>query len=327
MNVMDLSICIVNWNAQKFLISCLESVYKRQPAIKFEVIVVDNASADDSVAQVKRRFPSVRVIVCDKNEGFSVGNNVAIKHSSGRYVLLLNPDTLVTAGALESMVRFMDQYKHVGACGCRLVHPETGYVEASARSFPTLFPLLWNLSYLDRLFPSSSFFNNYRMTYLPCNEIREVDWVTGACLIVRHEVIRQVGGFDENIFMYCEDVELCYCIKQAGWAVYYYPIVEIAHYRGQSSKLRRDSDDYVLSGWGAQQYTSSILYFYAKHYGEWRTFLLRFIIVITSTFKVALWIFGGSILHTWSEAWNRAKSYLSMIPIALCARGSIKRRN
>jgi hypothetical protein len=319
---MDLSICIVNWNAQKFLIDCLESICNSKTALNYEVIVVDNASSDDSVRLVKKRFPKVRVIECKKNEGFTVGNNLAIQHSSGRHVLLLNPDTLVTPGSLEAMVKFMDSNKHVGACGCRLFNPETGWVEASARSFPTLLPLLWNLSYLDRLFSRSSFFNKYLMTYLPDNEIREVDWVTGACLMVNHDVIEQVGGLDENIFMYCEDAEWCYRIKQAGWAIYYYPAAEIAHYRGQSSKLRREHHDYSLSLWGAQQYTSSILYFYAKHYGEWRTFLLRIIIVVTSLFKAFLWLTGSSMFQTWPIGWRRARSYLSMIPVALISKYS-----
>jgi len=323
MTFIDLSICIVNWNAEKFLIGCLESIYKNNPALKFEIIIVDNASVDNSITQVQKKFPKAKVILNKKNAGFSVGNNVAIKHSSGRYILLLNPDTLVTPGALEAMVKFMNKHQQIGVCGCRLVHPETRKIEASARSFPSLLPLLWNLSYLDRLFQSNSFFNKYLMTRLAYNKVHEVDWVTGACLIVRREVINQVGALDENIFMYCEDVEWCYRIKKAGWKVYYYPKVEIEHYRGQSSKLQDNHHDSPLSVWEAKQYSSSILYFYAKHYGKWRTFLLRCIIVLTSLFKAVLWFFFGS----WPEGRSRAMSYLSMIPIAIIKKISITRRS
>lgn len=313
----DLSICIVNWNARNFLIDCLQSIYKSRPSLKFEIILVDNASSDNSIPLVKKKYPTIMTISSETNDGFAAGNNVAIKHSSGKFVLLLNPDTLVSPGSLDLIVKFMDSNRQIGVCGGKLFHPETGCIEASARSFPTLIPLIWHLFYLDRLFPFSPFFNKYTMNHLSSSKVREVDWVTGACLLVRREVIDQVDGLDENFFMYCEDLEWCYRIKRAGWKVFYYPSVEIAHYRGQSSKLRKNHRSDSLSVWGAQRYTSSILYFYAKHYGKRRTFLLRIIIVISSLFKAGLWLFGGCLLHSWTVLWRRAWSYLSTIPIAL----------
>jgi GT2 family glycosyltransferase len=313
----DLSICIVNWNAGRFLLHCLASIQESQLGPKYEVIVVDNASTDDSAVQIHPRFPGVKVILHGHNGGFATANNIAIAHSAGRYILLLNPDTLVYAGALEEMVAYMDAHPLVGVCGCRLIHPDSGRAEASARGFPTLLPLLWNLSYLDRLFPRSPLFSAYQMTYQRDDGPREVDWVTGACLMARREAVAQVGGLDERIFMYCEDVDWCYRFKQAGWKVFYLPMAQIAHYRGQSSKLKGKRPETQLSVWGAQQYTRSILYFYHKHYGRTQTWLLRVIIVLTAVWKAGLWLLGGTLRYGWRLGSGRAHSCFAAIPVAV----------
>lgn len=315
MRELDISICILNWNAKDFLLGCLESVFQNVQG-KFEVIVVDNASEDDSLLQISRRFPDVHIIKCKQNRGYAVGNNVGIKVCRGRYILILNPDTIVKKNSIEKMIEFMGLHPQAGACGCRLVHPETGKVEISARSFPTFLPLLWNISYIDRLFPSSRIFNKYLSDYSRKASAQEVDWVTGASLMLRKKTLETVGGFDEHFFMYCEDVELCYRLKQAGWQVYYYPEAEIGHFRGQSSKLRQTFNQSPLSIWGAQQQTASMIYFYKKHFKTWMTSLLRVSIVFTSLYKALFWTLAGVVSGELSRKGGRAISYLAMIPTA-----------
>ena len=230
---------MVSWNSEGFLTECLTSIKENLVGIKYEVVLVDNASTDGTVKRVQQSFPYVQLIVNGQNAGFAAANNIAIAQSSGRYILLLNPDAvLLNAGSVEEMVAFMDARPEAGACGPRLVHPHSGKAEVSARAFPQLLPLLWNLSYLDRLLPKSRLFGAYRMTYESVDKPRQVDWLTGACLMVRREAVATVGGLDEHIFMYCEDIDWCYRLKQAGWQICYLPLVEIGHYRGQSSKLK-----------------------------------------------------------------------------------------
>jgi GT2 family glycosyltransferase len=316
MTELDLSICIVNWNTGKLLKECLISIEECQLDLQYEVIVVDNASTDDSLSLVKESFPGLPIIVMNNNSGFSTANNVAICSSEGRYILLLNPDTIIKPDTLETMVSFMDTHSQVGICGCRLVNPATKKIELSARAFPTNLSLLWNLSYIDRLFPQSAFFSAYLMTYQESDKPYEVDWVTGACLMARRYAVKQVGGLDEGFFMYCEDIDWCYRFKQAGWLIFYLPKVEIYHHRGQSSKLKRKSATADLSIWGAQQYTRSILYFYKKHYDSVQTQLLRFILVATAVVKGVLWLSLGILYYGWRSGVGRATSYLSTIVTA-----------
>jgi len=324
MNSLDLSICIVNWNAESFLVDCLNSILKAQPALDYELVVVDNASTDQSVRRVKNLFPRVHLIVSEKNVGFAAANNLALGQTSGRYRLLLNPDTLVMPGSLEAMVEFMDSNQKAGACGCRLFHPETGRVEASARPRATLTALLWHLSYLDLILPTARVFNRYRMTYPSASKPQPVDWVTGACLMARNKIFRDVGSLDENMFMYWEDAEWCYRIKQEGWEIYFLPSVKIAHYRGQSSRLRNKTQATSLSGWSTRQYAASLIYFYNKHFGKCRAYLLRLIIIATSILKAFLWTWRGLAKPGNPEGGQRVRSYLAMIPGAVARRGSAK---
>lgn len=314
---MKLSVCIVNWNSGDFLRECLISIKESRFRFQYEILVVDNASTDNSALQIKTDFPEVKMLFHNKNSGFAIANNIAIHNSVGEYILLLNPDTLVYSGTVEAMLSFMDTHPSVAACGPQLVNPNTGRIEISAHAFPDLLPLTWNLMYLDRLFPSNSFWAAYQMTYIKDKTEHEVDWITGACILARREAISQVGGLDEKIFMYLEDVDWCYRFKQAEWQVFYLPQVRIAHYRGQSSKLKRENNETKLSVWGAQQYTRSILYFYSKHYGRFKAWLLRIIILMTAAFKAGLWITLGTLRHGWRVGLGRARSYLSTIPIAI----------
>lgn len=314
---MDLSVCIVNWNGGDFLRSCVGSVYECAGSLELEVIIVDNGSTDGSAAEIGRLFPEATIIEHGRNDGFAAANNIAIDRSSGRYLLFLNPDTVADPGSIERMVSFLDEETATGALGCKLYNPITGSVESSARSNPDPLPLFWNLIYLDRLFPSNRIFGRYRMSYRSENDRREVDWVTGACMLARREAVETVGGFDARFFMYCEDIDICYRIKANGWKVYYLPEAKVGHYRGCSSEQLKGEREGALSVWGAGQYARSIIRFYRKHYGGAKTALLRAMLIFTSLLKALGWLTVGAAARGAREGWSRAQSYAAMIPPAL----------
>jgi len=312
----DLSICIVNWNAGRFLLDCIASIHASKPSLLYEIIVVDNASTDGSIEQIlEADFADVKMIANCKNNGFAAANNIAISNAIGKYVLLLNPDTLVFPDTLETLLNYMETHQNVAVCGPQLYHPVTRKIESSARSFPTLLPLFWNLSYIDRLFPQSPFFSAYMMNYLHNqDDAVPIDWLTGACLFVRRKVILEIGGLDERFFMYCEDIEWCYRFKQAGWQIVYLPSIGVAHYRGKSSKLKGTTQEEDLSVWGVQQYVYSILHLYQIHFSRWHVYTLRLILLLTALWKALLWLTGGTIAYGWPVSCKRTRSYLSAVP-------------
>jgi hypothetical protein len=232
----DLSILIVNYNTQDLLRQCLRSIYDVNPGMSFEVVVVDNASSDRSAEMVKREFPDAVLIRNTRNEGFSVANNIAMKASRGKYVLLLNSDTIVVPGTLGRMVSFLEGNPDVGVAGCRLVRPSGELDFACRRSFPTPMVSLTRLLRLNRIFPGSRFFGRYNLTFLDEKENYEVDSIVGAFMLARRRVFEEVGGLDEDYFMYGEDVDWCYRIKQARWKVAYLGDSHVVHYKGAISR-------------------------------------------------------------------------------------------
>ena len=314
---MDLSVCIVNWNGGDFLPACVRSVYECTGGLETEVIVVDNGSTDGSATEIERLFPRATVVEQGRNDGFAAANNIAIGRSRGRYLLFLNPDTVVGRGSIERMTAFLDGERSAGVIGCRLYHPVTGEPESSARSHPHPMALLWSLLYIDRLFPRSRLFGRYRMSYLPDDEPREVDWVTGACMLARREAVETVGGFDTGFFMYCEDIDICHRIRAKGWRILYLPDAAVGHYRGRSSEKLKGEREGALSVWGARQYARSMIRLYGKHHGWCERLLLRGILVATSILKAAGWMTVGAAARGIRDGWSRARSYTAMIPPAL----------
>jgi len=277
---MDLSIIIVNYNTSKLIIQALNSVYKNSKNINFEIIVVDNASKDDSVEMIKKHFPQVILIQNNENLGFSKANNIAIKRSIGEYILLLNSDTIVMEDTLEKMIKYMNDNPDVGASGCKVVLPDGSLDKACKRSFPTPQNALYNALKLDRLFPQSKVFGEYNLTYLDENEIHDVDCLVGAFMMVRREVIEQVGLLDEDFFMYGEDIDWCYRIKQAGWRIVYYPKTKIIHYKGGSSKKKNTKIIY--------EFHKAMYLFFEKHYKDRYSILLRYVVYLGIFSKMLL---------------------------------------
>ncbi len=264
----DLGIVILNWNTRDYLRRCLQTVLASEGDCTFQVLVVDNASTDDSVEMIRREFPQVRVIVSPVNGGYPYGNNLGLRAlgfrgkgdvspNAPRYALLLNPDTEVPTDALDRMMQFMDSRPDVGVAGPKLVLEDGSLDRACRRSFPTPPVAFYHFSKLAKLFPHSPRFGRYNMTFVDPDQEIEVDSVVGAYMQVRREAIAAVGVLDETFFMYGEDLDWAYRIKSAGWKVIYHPTVVVRHVKKAAS---RKSQRAQFEFWRA------MLIFYRKHY-------------------------------------------------------------
>jgi GT2 family glycosyltransferase len=243
--LMLVSVVIVNYNVRAFLENALVALGKSMRGIEGEVFVVDNASDDGSVEMVRQKFPEVRLIVNKTNLGFAAANNIALRESSGEYLLLLNPDTLVQEDTMHRMIDFLATHIDVGLAGCRILNPDGTLQLACRRTFPTPWVALSKIIGLSAMFPGSKLFGKYNLTYLDPSEMHEVDAVSGSFMFLRRKVFEDVGGLDEQFFMYGEDLDWCYRIKEAGWKIFYVPSTQIIHYKGESAK-RSDLDEVKL---------------------------------------------------------------------------------
>ena len=269
--IVDLYIVIVNYNTRELLRQCLTSVYDSQGDFTYHVCMVDNCSNDDSAAMVREGFPQATLIESQVNGGYAYANNLGLRSNGGsRYSLLLNPDTLLPPFALSEMVAFMDAHPDAGAAGPRLVLRD-GFLDlACRRSFPSPAISFYRLSGLSRLFPKSPRFGRYNLTCLDPDETTEVDSVVGAFMMIRSEPIQQVGLLDEDFFMYGEDLDWAYRIKEAGWKVYYNADVTVLHYKRASSK----------HSFKAQvEFYRAMHLFFRKHYAADTPFWLSSLIV------------------------------------------------
>jgi GT2 family glycosyltransferase len=257
---MTLSIVIVNYNTEKLLRSCLESVYAGANGTPLDIWVVDNNSHDNSVAMLKSLFPMVRVIQNPSNVGFSRANNVVISQSRSDYILLLNPDTLIIGDAIERVVKFMKEHPEVGIAGCRVLNRDGTLQLACRRSIPTPEVAFYRVTGLSRLFPRSRVMAKYNMTYESPDRTHEVDAVSGAFLMIRRAVVDQIGPLDERFFMYGEELDWCLRAKRAGWSVMYYPEARIVHYKGESTKYN--------SRKAAIEFHRAMYLFHRKHFAR-----------------------------------------------------------
>lgn len=235
---MDLSIVIVNWNVKDLLHNCLQSLLDAcqvSPNLTTEIIVVDSASVDGSPQMVRDEFPQVCLIASNENLGYAGGNNTGAAAAKGRYIFLLNPDTVVQSDALTQMVDYMNTHPEVGALGPQLLWPD-GSVQSSRRRFPTLGSLFWESTLLGQWFLHNRHAQRYHMSDCPPNQAQKVDWVVGAAILIRREAWHQVGPIEEDFFMYFEETDWCHRAAEAGWETHYLPGAQIIHYEGKSSE-------------------------------------------------------------------------------------------
>ncbi len=248
---MKLSVVIVNYNVKHFLEQCLNSVAAAAEHCETEVFVVDNNSVDGSCNMLREKFPWVKLIENKKNYGFSYANNQAIKQSTGEYVLLLNPDTVIEEDTLKSVCDFMDAHPDAGGLGVKMIDGKGRFLPESKRGLPTPQVAFYKIFGLSKLFPKSKKFGKYHLTYLDKDQIHKVDVLSGAFMLLRAETLNKIGLLDETFFMYGEDIDLSYRITLGGYNNYYYPETTIIHYKGESTK--KGSVNYVLVFYNAMK--------------------------------------------------------------------------
>jgi O-antigen biosynthesis protein len=280
-----LSVIIVNYNVRHFLIQCLASVSKAIEQIDAEIIVVDNASVDDSVEQVRKLFPAVVCISLDKNLGFSKANNLAARQAKGEYLLLLNPDTLVAEDCFSKCIEYLDSDLKAGALGVKMIDGSGNYLPESKRGLPDLWTSFCKMTGVYKLFPNSSVFNGYYAGHLDASKIQSVEVLTGAFMMIRRNVWEEVNGLDEDYFMYGEDIDLSYRILKSGYSNIYFPMASIIHYKGESTV--KGSLNYVSAFYNA------MILFTKKHYAGKNKIILISLLSMVIWFKALM----GSIQH------------------------------
>jgi N-acetylglucosaminyl-diphospho-decaprenol L-rhamnosyltransferase len=259
------SVVVVSYNTAALLRNCLESIGQADDVSR-EVFVVDNASTDGSAALVANEFPAVRLVPNATNVGFTRANNQALRQARGRYLLLLNPDAELRPGALATLVAYLDSHPNVGVVGPRLYYPD-GAVQSSRRRFPTLATGFVESTVLQSWMPRAGVLCRYYCEDLPDDRSHEVDWLIGACLLVRREAVAPIGLFDERFFMYSEETDWCRRIKLAGWSVVYNPEAVVIHHESRSAGQNPARRDIMFS--------DSKVEYYAKHFGAGWGRLLR----------------------------------------------------
>ena len=229
----DISVCIVTYKARDYLRECLVSLSENTRRIRYEVIVVDNGSHDGTKELIESEFPATRFIENEVNAGFTRPMNQAMRISSGRYLLQLNPDTVVFENALEKMVNFMDEHQDIGICGPKVLNRDLTLQKSCRRGESRPWAVISYFLGLAKLFPDRRFFGEYQMSYMGEDEIHPVAGVAGSCMLIRRDVIARIGYLDELFFAYQEDADFCFRVRECGWKVYYYPEAQIIHYGGK----------------------------------------------------------------------------------------------
>jgi len=256
--IMQLSIIILNYNVCYFLEQCVLSVQKALEGIDGEIIVVDNNSSDDSCAMMKQRFPNVKLIENPVNSGFPKGNNIGVTEAKGEYICILNPDTVVAEDTFEKVLAFAHSKSDLGIVGCKLIDGTGNFLPECKRGVPAPWVALTKIFGLYQFFPKSGLFNKYYAQHLSENQTGKVDILVGAFMIMKRDLYLEVGGFDENCFMYSDDIDLSYMILKKRKFNYYFHETTIIHYKGESTV--RD-EKYV------QRFREAMQFFYKKHFG------------------------------------------------------------
>ena len=243
--LMELSIVIVNWNSKDYLQKCIASILDSKSELKYEIVVIDGGSFDGSGDMLRQCYPQVKFIQSDRNLGFAKANNVACKASNGSHILFLNPDTEVVVPAIDILFEQIQKLPKAGAIGCKLLNADGSIQTSCIQSFPTILNQLLNSEFLRTLFPKSRLWGMESL-FSATNEPTEADMLSGACIMMRRAIFEQVGCFSEEYFMYAEDVDLCYKIKQAGYKNYYVPNATIFHFGGGSSQQKPSDFSVVM---------------------------------------------------------------------------------
>ena len=304
---MKLSVIIVNYNVRYFLQQCLQSVKKASTNLDVEVFVVDNNSVDRSVEMVQELFPNVKVIANKSNSGFSKANNQAIQQSTGEYVLLLNPDTVVEEETFVKVCNFMDAHQDAGGLGVYMIDGKGNFLPESKRGLPTPSVAFYKIFGLASLFPKSKIFGKYHLGYLDKNKTHEIDVLSGAFMLMRKTVLDNVGLLDEDYFMYGEDIDLSYRITKGGYKNYYFPETKIIHYKGESTK--KSSVNYVIV------FYKAMVIFAKKHFAPRGAAIFSLLINMAIWLRAGIAISKRFIERIWLPLVDATVIYVGMIAI------------
>ncbi len=297
-----LSVLIVNWNVRELLRECLRSIERGRGDLEVEVIVVDSASSDGSAAMVAAEFPWVTLLPQGENVGFPRGNNIALAHARGDYLLLLNPDTVVLGDALPALVAYLQAHPDVGVVGPQLLNPD-GSVQSSRRRFPTLATGFLESTWLEGLAPGV--LRRYYALDLPDDAPADVDWLTGACLMAPRAVYARVGGLDEGYFMYSEELDWCRRIVAAGWRVVYYPAARVVHHVGKSSEQAVTARHI--------NFQRAKLRYFRKYHGRGAAALLRAFLLLSYAWQMALEAAKGALGSQRALRRQRVRAYRDVL--------------
>jgi len=289
--MMNLSIIIVSYNTKEFLKKCLESIKNANSKFNYEIIVVDNDSSDSSLEMLEKEFPDISLIKNKENLGFSRANNQGVKKAKGKYLLFLNPDTVLNKDTLPTLMKFMERNKDVGISTCRLVMPNGKIDDACHRGFPTPWNAFCHFSGLSRMFPKIKLFSGYSLSYLNFEEIHEIDACAGAFMLVRREAGEKIGWWDEDYFFYGEDLEFCFRIKELGYKIYYIPDVSVFHYKGVSGGIKKNSKNISTADIKTRRLATNARFnamkiFYKKHYMDKYPKLITWLVMQGINFKL-----------------------------------------
>ena len=301
-----LSVIIVNWNVRDLLRECLRSIEAGKGGLSLEIIVVDSASSDDSVAMVRSEFPSVHLIACTENVGFPRGNNLGLQEARGDYLLLLNPDTVIVDDALAVLVSYLQANPDVGVVGPQLLNLD-GSVQSSRRRFPTAATGFFESTWLEGLAPG--ILRRYYALDLPDDATADVDWLTGACIMVPRSPYEAVGGMDEGYFMYSEELDWCRRIKESGRRVVYYPAAQVIHHVGKSSEQAVTARHI--------NFNQAKLRYFRKYHGRFMVAVLRVFLLAGYAWQIALESVKGLLGSKPILRRQRVRAYIDVLKSGL----------
>jgi N-acetylglucosaminyl-diphospho-decaprenol L-rhamnosyltransferase len=309
----DLSVVIVSYNTSDLLSNCLSSIeaWLEANSHSSEIIVIDNASTDGTSSMIRRRFPDIVLIENRKNAGFAAANNQGMRAARGRYIVLLNPDTTVIGDAFGQLASYLDTHPDVGLAGPRLIYPD-GSVQPSRRRFPTRLTGYLESTILQEYWPDNRVVRRYYLTDRPDNRTQQVDWLVGACLMVRREAIESAGMLDERYFMYSEEVEWSYRLARCGWKIVYLPRATVVHHEGASSSQNVPQRQVYFD--------SSKVLLYRQLHGKATAWSLHLFLLLTYLIRIGIEMTKGIIGHKRSLRWQRVNMYVRVF--AARVRGS-----
>ena len=304
-----LDVVIVSYNSEKFIRDCLDSVTAQDVPFQYRIIVVDNASNDNTVSIIRNSFPECECIVNRENNGFAAANNQALNYSNAKFIFFLNPDTRLHKNALTNLVHFLESNREAGIVGPKIFNAD-GSLQRTGVTFPSLWNLFVEIIFLDLLLPYSNVFGRHKKLYLDPDRVNEVDYLQGSCLLTKRDTLNVVGNFDESFFMYFEETDLCYRVKTNRYKVFYTPDAEITHYGGGGLSYY-DKQRLLL-------FHKSYLVFVEKHYTRFHKAIFVLLLLIRALVRSFVLTLTGLLTHRKRRQYfERGKGYFDVVELLL----------